>query len=71
MNFERYDGIRTAGRRVGFFLGYFVFFNMLYLILNLLGKMPLQLTYYEFLLMLLAAFAGGKVIARVVRHGKG
>ncbi len=71
MNFERDDGARTAGRHVGFFLGYFVFFNMMYLILNWLGKMPIQMIYSEFLLTLLAAFAAGKIITKVVRDAKG
>lgn len=70
MNFERDDRVRIAGRHVGFFLGYFVFFNMMYLILNWLGKMPFPMQYNEFLLVLLAAFAGGKIIAKVVRDAK-
>jgi hypothetical protein len=71
MNFERDDRVRIAGKHVGFFLGYFVFFNMMYLILNWLGKMSFSLVYTEFLLILLNAFVAGKIISMVVRHGKG
>jgi hypothetical protein len=71
MNFEQDDRLRIAGRHVGFFVGYFVFFNMMYLILNWLGKMPFQMQYYGFLLLLLVAFAGGKIVAKVIRSAKG
>ena len=71
MEFERDTSGRNAGKQLGFFLGYFVFFNVFFLILNFLGKMPFQIAYLDYVLLLLIVFVFGKIVSLVVRYGKG
>jgi len=69
MNFGTRSRPREAGKALGFFLGYELFFTVLFILTSISGKFPQGIGYPVFISAMTAFFLIGKGASRGLRHG--
>ncbi len=70
MNFGTRSRAREAGKALGFFLGYELFFSMLYLVAVITEKLPFAIGFGTYIMVMTGLFIAGKGVLLGVRHAR-
>ena len=67
MNFNKKKEIEKVGKKIGYIFGYFLFTTVLYLILNLLKKIPSNWNYFHIMVITLLIIIIGTLLKKVLK----
>ena len=67
LNFDKKQEINKIGRFLGFLFSYFIFTTILYLILNILNKLPQGVGYFHIYLLTAYIVSIGILMRKIIK----